>query len=310
MAALTAKRDTRKQVGDPIPPRVGLGMAADVGYKGGMAAVNASGYLQAAGQAVAENVIGRFVDTYDNSGGSPGDINGEVEQGVFRWANGDSIAIANIGDPCYASDDQTVAKSDAAGSRPFAGIIVDVDSQGVWVLQGLFVTEGGGAAAQGTAASGEVLFSLQDFREVDANGDVGAIAANGGVLASDTTPILRADANESEEISWATGDEDPIQRSVTLPSNFDGTADATLELYVYSGTTDAATFTVETSWDGGTKVTDTATDASPAATVHKITATIAAADIPDAAARLTLHLAPAAHATDAIQLVGARLLWG
>ena len=33
--------------------------------------------------------------------------------------------------------------------------------------------------------------SLHDFRETDANGDVGAITANGGILASDTTPIMR-----------------------------------------------------------------------------------------------------------------------
>lgn len=157
---------------------------------------------------------------------------------------------------------------------------------------------------------GEINFSLQDFREVDANGDVGAIAANGGVLASDTTPILRAGAAEADEISWATTEVDPIQRSITLPSDFDGTKDATLELYVNSGTTDAATFSVETSWDGGTKVVDSASDAATkSATTHKISATIAAADIPDSPSRLTLHLVPPAHATNAIQLLGARLLY-
>ena len=152
---------------------------------------------------------------------------------------------------------------------------------------------------------------LDSWREVDAGGDYANIAANGGVLASDTTPILRADAAESVEISWATGNVDPIQRQFMVPPNADDTADATIELWVYSGVTDAATFTVETSWDGGAKVTDSASDAgTKSATAHKITATIAAADIPVGATRCTLCLVPTnAHAADAYQLVGSRVLF-
>lgn len=156
-----------------------------------------------------------------------------------------------------------------------------------------------------------VPLDLDSWREVDSSGDYGAIAANGGVLASDTTPILRADAAESAEISWATGNVDAIQRQFMVPPHADLTAAATLELWVYSGATDAATFTVETSWDGGAKVTDSADDAATkSASTHKITATIAAADIPDTATRCTICLIPTnAHATDAYQIVGARLLF-
>lgn len=310
MTALAAARNTRALVGSPIPVEVERGAAVDVCYEGGMAAINDAGFLAPAGLAVSDRVIGRFKATVDNSGGSAGDVNAAVEQGAFRWANGDTITASSVGDPCYAGDDQTVYKSDGAGTRPFAGVIVDVDSVGVWVLQGLFVTAGGGSAG-GSAASGDIALSIYEAREVTSAGDVGAIAAIGGHLASDTTPILRGDAAESQEISWATGNADLIAFQRTLPRNFDGSADATLELWVYSGTTDAATFTVETSWDGGAVVSDTANDAATkSATVHKITATIAAADIPDAAHRLTLMLTPAAHATNTTQLVAARLLWG
>lgn len=149
------------------------------------------------------------------------------------------------------------------------------------------------------------------WREVDASGDYANIAGNGGILASDTTPILRADAAESAEISWATGNVDSIQRTFMVPPNADLTALATLELDVYSGATDAATFTVETSWDGGAKVSDSASDAgTKSATPHTITATIAAADIPDTARRCTITLTPTnAHAADAYQLLGANLLF-
>ena len=117
----------------------------------------------------------------------------------------------------------------------------------------------------------DILLSLNDWRECDANGDVGAIAANGGILASDTTPILRGNAAETQEISWAASNNDPITTQIGLPSDFSGADDVFLELWVNSGTTDAATFTVETGWDGGALVSDTATDGAKSATTHKIT---------------------------------------
>jgi len=155
-----------------------------------------------------------------------------------------------------------------------------------------------------------IVMSLNDFRECDANSDVGAIAANGGILASDTTPILRGDAAETQEISWATGNADPIVAHISLPFDFSGASDVTVSLEVYSGSTDAATFNVESGWDGGALVLDTSDDAATkSATKHTVTATIAAADIPDTAKNLTLVLTPPAHATNTIQLAGVHLLY-
>jgi len=152
-----------------------------------------------------------------------------------------------------------------------------------------------------------LLISLHSFREADANGDVGAITANGGILASDTTPVMRgASGLIAQELSWATGNADPIVTQIPLPEDFDGRDDVLIDLWVNSGTTDAATFTVATSWDGAATVSDTATDATPSATTHKITARVAAADIPDRATSLTVLLTPAAHATNAIQLRNVR----
>jgi hypothetical protein len=153
-----------------------------------------------------------------------------------------------------------------------------------------------------------VLFSLRDFREVTSGGDVGDDTANGGVLSSGTTPILRADANESEEIAWATGNADIISVDVSLPQDFDGTANATLDLFVASGTTNGASFSVLTSWDKGTQVTDSVDDSgTKSATFHTVTCTIAAADIPNSPTCVTIQLVPPAHATDAILLGAIRL---
>lgn len=152
----------------------------------------------------------------------------------------------------------------------------------------------------------EIVLSLNDFREVDANSDVSNIAANGGLLASDTTPILRGNAAETQEVAWAASNSDIIATQIRLPSNFDGTQDVWVELDVLgAGVTDPATFTVETGWDGGTLVSDSASDsATKAITVHRITAVIAAADIPDNAKNLTLVLTLGAHTTDVVMLQG------
>ncbi len=157
-----------------------------------------------------------------------------------------------------------------------------------------------------------IVLSLHSFREVDANGDVGNIVANGGVLASDTTPILRANAAETLEIAWAAGNADPIATQVGLPEDFDGGEQVDVELLALTdnaggGGIDAASFTVETGWDGGALVSDSATDSVPATTVHTVSAVVAAADIPDEPKSLVLALTPAAHAADPTMLQGVRI---
>ena len=222
---------------------------------------------------------------------------------------GTSITQANEGDTVFSVDDQTASLSSSSGARPVMGVLekyVSATSGYVSIhpLQSKLLT------VEVTEAStvAPLTFSLFDFREVDGSSDVGNIAAIGGVLASNTTPILRGNAAETQEISWATGNVDPIAVQRSLPASFDGTGAVTVNLWVYSGSTDAATFTVESGWDGGALVSDTADDsATKSGTIHKITATIAASDIPDTASNLTLVLTPGTHGSDTIQLIGMRL---
>jgi hypothetical protein len=133
MTALAADRDTPTRDSKIFS----YPMAAAVkGYAGGLAVLDASGNVKPAVTATGLICVGRFRDQYDNSAGAAADISAEVEQGTFRWANssaGDAITKAEIGDVCYIVDDQTVAKTDATGTRSAAGYIVDVDSDGVWV---------------------------------------------------------------------------------------------------------------------------------------------------------------------------------
>lgn len=72
----------------------------------------------------------------DNTDGAASAEKVPVRRGCFQFGNsasGDAITLANVGSACYVVDNQTVAKTSDTGARPVAGIIRDVDSNGVWV---------------------------------------------------------------------------------------------------------------------------------------------------------------------------------
>lgn len=139
--ALTAARAQTDRLGDStLPPLLKVKIAASaVCYQGGMAMLD-GGYAKPAATAVGKLIIGRFERTYNNSGGSAGAITGEVRRGVFKYNNsesGDLITQAQVGTICYAVDDQTVAKTSASATRSVAGVVIQVETDGVYVQQGL-----------------------------------------------------------------------------------------------------------------------------------------------------------------------------
>jgi hypothetical protein len=137
MGALVTDRNTPARPGDIFEGGVA---AAKKCFAGALAVLNAAGHLQPATTALGLIALGRFEDRVDNSAGAAGDLTARVRRGTFRWANsaaGDAITIAEIGGACFIVDDQTVAKTDGGGTRSKAGIISDVDAQGVWVDTGV-----------------------------------------------------------------------------------------------------------------------------------------------------------------------------
>lgn len=137
MGALTADRNTAERTGE----LVSAGCAAAVKcIAGGIAVLDASGNIKPGVTGTGLICAGRFEATVDNSAGLAGAVSATAKRGVFRFGNsaaGDAIAAAQIGDTCYIVDDQTVAKTDGTGTRSAAGVIVDVDSAGVWVRMGI-----------------------------------------------------------------------------------------------------------------------------------------------------------------------------
>ncbi|WP_292458242.1 hypothetical protein [Mesorhizobium sp.] len=138
MTALSQDRNTSQLVGTILS----LGVAAaTLIYSGSIVMRNATGYATKGATALGLTGVGIANHRVDNSAGAAGDENIDVALGVFKVANSaasDAITIADIGKPCYAVDDQTVAKTNGltAGvpTRSAAGIIVGVEASGVHVL--------------------------------------------------------------------------------------------------------------------------------------------------------------------------------
>lgn len=138
MAALAAIRDTAKR-DSALTTLRGRPQKAATKIWAGSLVVGDAGYAAPGRTALALTALGRARKTSDNTTGASGDQNVPVESGTFKWNNsggGDLIAQADVDATCYIVDDQTVAKTNGGGTRSAAGIIMGVDSDGVWVQTG------------------------------------------------------------------------------------------------------------------------------------------------------------------------------
>lgn len=135
MTALTADRNTHRRTGESFSFPVAASVTC---YAGGIAVLDSAGNCKPAVTATGLIAVGCFIETVAN-GATAAAVNVNVERGIFRYANSadsDAITKAEVGDVCYLVDDQTVAKTHGSGTRSPAGLVVDVDSGGVWVQIG------------------------------------------------------------------------------------------------------------------------------------------------------------------------------
>lgn len=134
MAALTADRNTPRQAGDIRQDAVG---AAQLIYAGALVMRLATGYIAKGATATGSIGAGRAEERVDNSAGAAGDAVIRVRAGTYRFGNSagaDELTIADIGKACWIVDDQTVARTSATNTRSRAGIVDQIDANGVWVL--------------------------------------------------------------------------------------------------------------------------------------------------------------------------------
>jgi len=125
------------------PFRAGLAIgylqASNVVYSGAIAAIStATGKIVPATDSTTNMmVVGCVRQTSDNGGIDASKYSATrkvpATRGVYRWDNGDSYTAADVGQVCYIEDDHTVQKASSATYDIPVGIIVEVDSDGVWV---------------------------------------------------------------------------------------------------------------------------------------------------------------------------------
>ena len=105
--------------------------ASEIIYVGSMVMLGTSG-IEAADSGT-EPILGIAVEHVDNSGGSAGDLRCEVLVGACWEHDVASTTIANIGDPVYASDDQTLVLAFTANG--FFGVILNFISGDLCIVQ-------------------------------------------------------------------------------------------------------------------------------------------------------------------------------
>lgn len=153
-----------------------------------------------------------------------------------------------------------------------------------------------------------IPISLYSLREVSAGLAVANVAGNGGVLASDTTPILKpinGATDGCQVVQWAAGNADPIAFQVALPPNLNDAADLVLHGRIACSATalNIPSLTMASYFnEGDTAVADTMAASAATTTFAEVTGTIAHADVPAGAQTLTCKLTPGTHASAAWSL--------
>jgi len=282
-------------------------------YKGTLVSRTAAGLGIAPVDGDGFPAVGVAAATYDNTGGADSAINAELAYGVHGFAYTGSAPVA--GDIVYMVDNQTVSTSSAGDTRGVAGyvsekvgtiayVVVGMGSPGF--LAALAAHDADVAALQADALHARrIAIPLTSLREAIAF-NVGAIAANGGVLASDTTPVLSAingATDGCQRVRWAAANVHQVIFQINVPEDLDDTVN--LKLYTRTasgGTTNAVGFAVASYFDeADTAIADTSATNQTVTYANALT-TIAAADVPAGATTLTIGLTPVAHGTDVMDL--------
>ncbi len=134
MAALIKDRTGSERVINRDKRPVAAGVKC---IKGGLAAMNATGYVQPASATVGNPVVGYFYETVDNTAGGAGaklaDVHYFKERAVRLYANdtGAPVTVARRERMASILDDQTVTLATPAAGDGVR--VYDVTTEGVWV---------------------------------------------------------------------------------------------------------------------------------------------------------------------------------
>ena len=258
----------------------------------------------------------------DEGGGGNGATYTTVEFGAcvvdvsVKGVDGSGNSAVAVGDTIYYVDADTPKLSKKAAGYFFGFAMETVGSGSTATINVLKLPAGSNISTVGTSdissgaitavklsttlKTGFIPVSLASVREITTGAFINA-AGNGGILATDTTPILNTingDTDGAWRLAWAASNSDAIGFQVPLPPDLDEASVVEIHLRAYmAGATDTPVISADSYFDeGDTKVEDDspALDATPTERII----TIAAADVPAGAQTLSVELTPGAHTTD------------
>lgn len=190
---------------------------------------------------------------------------------------------------------------------PHATQVLGTGNVGTTALADTAVTA---AKLDATLATGYIPLDITSLREIASN-DIQALAAHGGLLASDSDPSLarvNGATDKALRVVWDTAaDTDEVAfPPVPLPPDFDTGTDFTIHLLAaMSDANDTPTIDVQVFNGVGDTEMGGATGAVTGTTIAEYTVTIANANIAALPGFINVALVPGAHTNDALYLYAA-----
>lgn len=192
MTALSTERDTKRYGALADPENLELPVAAATKiWQGSIVCDNGSGYMTKGAVSTALIAVGRAEETVDNLDGAAGDKRIKIKRGVFKLANsegGEAITIAHRFGVCYLVDDQTVSNTSNGATRSIAGLVIDVESDGVWVMVGAANALSIAGIASAAMQAMSLTIDHEDLDESDGSQSIdfaSALPANAVILGYD-----------------------------------------------------------------------------------------------------------------------------
>ncbi len=222
---LATNRDTTEMKLFAAISALSLPMAASTEiFAGALVMYDAAGNAVNGNDDTALTAAGRAEKHVDNGSGLAGALSIDVKPGIFRFANGgSSIAASDRGSVCYVEDEETVYLTDNS-DRPVAGVIVDVDSQGVWVAIGFQFFSAPAATPSGSLQKKTLTLDATITGSADTNGtacspqNIGTALPAGAVLVATAltlaTPASGGSVSEAKVDSGWAGSTEAIVKDV------------------------------------------------------------------------------------------------
>jgi len=129
MANLTANKEVEEQ----HPRLMSMAMAGEKIFKGALCNINAAGFIAKSVAEAGAVFAGVAYEQVDNSAGSAGDLEIKIlRHGVFKLS-GAGFAQTDVGQSVYASDDQTISKTQGTNEVAVGKIVKFISAAVVYV---------------------------------------------------------------------------------------------------------------------------------------------------------------------------------